>query len=150
MFASNIDKNGIGNRSTNLDRLQHRNCTVLGSILGPIWGPFSTLWPSKRHGGVKVFDVWYSACSVFGSEAPRRSCPEQFWHHFAIILERLFEENWYRNSPIQTINATTEQHYDPTNQQPHNPTIRSLRNQHALLATRWLDAGWWGSAKRKQ
>ena len=145
ILASEIEQNGNGSRSSNYHRLQHRNYTVLSSILGPILAPFWRLWRSKRSGRVKALDVWYSACLLFGSETSRRPYPEQFWHHFGCILEPLLGENWYGNSPIQTNNATTEQTNNTTTQQSNNPTIQSL-----IKTTRWLDAGWWGSAKRKQ
>ena len=153
ILGSKIGPNGIGNRSSNWYRLQHRISTVLGSILGPIWGPFWELWASKWSNRVKFFDVWYSACSVFGSEAPRRPHPEPFWDHFGSILEPFLERNWYRNSPIQTNNATIEQANSTTTQQTNNLTLQQSdhsKNHYTMLATRWLDPSWWGSAKRKQ
>ena len=51
----------------------------------------------------------------------------------------------YKLSTQQPNNTTTQQTNNLTIQQSHRS-----KNQHALLATRRLDAGWWGPAKRKQ
>ena len=133
ILASQIDKNGMGNRSANSQRFQHRIYIAFGSILGPLLVHFGGLRLQK--GAVELEPLmlgtlfahfWLPRCLGSLTRTHFGTILGAFWIHFWLKIDT--ETRLYKPTAQQPNNPTAQRPNNPSTQQSNNATIISLNN----------------------